>query len=197
MKVRLFVAGASLAILGALLPAFVAADDTVQVQLENFSVTPSESSVEAGEITLDVSVGSGRHELLVIRTDLAPDALPASDGQADESQLDVVGELRPAFNADAGSMTLTVNLDPGAYVLICNVFNPAFSPGHYGRGMSASLTVTEAAEPVQISEPATGNAGLAAAVTGRESTALILALAAIAGLLTFGARAVTAYRARQ
>ena len=100
MKRRILALGALLALVSALAPAFVSADDSVSVQLAEFTLTPDRTTVEAGAITFNVqNGGSFPHELLVIRTDLAPDALPtAGEGQADEAQVTVVGEVRPAVD---------------------------------------------------------------------------------------------------
>ena len=118
--------------------------------------------------------------MLVIRTDLAPDALPtAGEGQADEAQVTVVGEVRPPFDGGSGA-SVTLNFDAGNYVLICNVFNDAFPPGHYGRGMSAAFTVTAVPAP-----PSAGGAGLAdiGSASGGSPLLLALLLAVTAGLV--------------
>ena len=157
MKRRIVALGALLALAGVLLPVPASADGTVGVELAEFSITAGASTIEAGAVTLNVdNLGSFGHELLVVRTDLAADALPTGpgDGQADESQLDVVGEVRPAFDGGT-SQTVTLNLEAGGYVLICNIFNDAFPPGHYGRRMATSLTVT----PVPAATSEAGAAG--------------------------------------
>ena len=156
----------------ALAPALVSGDDSVGVQLAEFTLTPDRTTVGAGAITFNVqNGGSFPHELLVIRTDLAPDALPtAGEGQADEAQVTVVGEVRPPV--DGGSSgSVTLNLGAGNYVLICNVFNDQFPPGHYGRGMSAAFTVTAAPVP-----PSTGGAGLADLGGASSGSPLLVAL---------------------
>ena len=50
---------------------------TVNVTLREFSVTPDRASVPRGAVTFHVTNGGTvHHEFLVIKTDLAPDALP-------------------------------------------------------------------------------------------------------------------------
>ena len=200
MKRRIVALGALLALAGVLLPVPASADGTVSVELAEFSITAGASTVEAGAVTLNVdnvdNVGSFGHELLVVRTDLAADALPSGpgDGQADESQLDVVGEVRPAFDGGT-SQTVTLNLEAGSYVLICNIFNDAFPPGHYGRGMATSLTVTPV--PVATSEPAppaAGNAGLAGSAAG---SPLLLAGLLLAGTVALVAGSRLVVRSRR
>jgi uncharacterized cupredoxin-like copper-binding protein len=107
---------------------------TVNVALAEWSVTPDPASVSAGEVTFAVSNdGSVPHELVVIKSDLAPDALPIAEGVVDESQVEFIGEVE---QFDAGTTdTGTFSLEPGNYVLICNV------TGHYSLGMHTAFTV--------------------------------------------------------
>ena len=69
----------------------------------------------------------------MIRSDLPADGLSVAGGRVDESGLDVVGRI-PEF-AGGTSASMTFDLTPGNYVLICNI------PGHYGLGMATTLTV--------------------------------------------------------
>ncbi len=107
---------------------------TVSVSLEDFTLTPDSPSAPQGDITFAAqNLGATPHEFLVVRTELAADALPIEGAEADESQLDIV--LRIDDIAMGQSAAGTVQLEPGNYVLICNV------AGHYELGMSASFTV--------------------------------------------------------
>ncbi|MCH7835502.1 MAG: hypothetical protein IH864_01390 [Chloroflexi bacterium] len=107
---------------------------TVDVGLEEFAVNPAQDAAGAGALTFSVSNdGTIVHNFRVIKTDLAPDALPTANAQADESQLDVVASA-PEFNAGE-TQEVSVDLDPGSYVLICNI------AGHYDLGMRAAFTV--------------------------------------------------------
>jgi uncharacterized cupredoxin-like copper-binding protein len=78
--------------------------------------------------------GPSAHEFVVIQSDLASDALPVKDGVVEEDKVDGVGEQEDI--APGTTTTLSLDLAPGSYVVICNV------PGHYEKGMSAGLTVT-------------------------------------------------------
>ena len=112
---------------------------TVQVTLQQYSVTANPSSAPAGGIDFVASnAGSINHELVIIRTDLAPAGLPVVGGQVDENGADVqvVDEIPPF--APGTQQTASVNLASGAYVLICNV------PSHYQLGMRTGFTVTDA-----------------------------------------------------
>ena len=107
---------------------------TVDVSLVEFAVNPAQAAAEAGTLTFAASNdGAIPHRFLVIKTDLALDALPTANAQADEAQLDVRASI-PDFNAGV-TEEVDVDLEPGSYVLICNV------PGHYDLGMRAAFTV--------------------------------------------------------
>ena len=107
-------------------PTATASETTVNVSLTEFVVEPSADTVSAGAFTFNVTSDSTIfHNLRVIATDLAPDALPTDDAtfSADEELLDVVAG---SDALDPGEQeTLTVGLAAGNYVLICNI------PGHY------------------------------------------------------------------
>ncbi len=97
-------------------------------------VSASPDSVPAGEITFAVSnEGNIGHNLRIVKSGLAPDALPSDGITVDETAVDVVAETR---DLDGGETIETVaTLDAGSYVLICNI------PGHYDAGMTTAFTV--------------------------------------------------------
>ena len=104
----------------------------------DFSITLDESSAAAGELTFDVTNDAEQtHEFVIFQTDLAEDALPtADDGSVDEEGegVTLVDEIE---DIEAGSnQSLTVTLDAGSYVFICNL------PGHYAQGMHTSFTAS-------------------------------------------------------
>lgn len=109
---------------------------TVDVRLEEFTVDPSAGTASAGAVLFNVSNhGAVPHNLRVIRTDLAPDALPVDDEtfMVDEAQVEVVGSSK---DLNAGeSEAVSVGLEAGSYVLICNVAT------HYDAGMRVAFTV--------------------------------------------------------
>ena len=91
--------------------------------------------VAAGEVTFEAhNDGQIAHELAVIKTDLDPAELPRSGGIVNE---DEAGELigRTAYISGADSEALTVTLEAGNYVLLCNI------PAHYEQGTFAPLVV--------------------------------------------------------
>jgi uncharacterized cupredoxin-like copper-binding protein len=117
-------------------------EGAVDVELADFSIDLPAPDVVAGETTFDIrNVGGTAHEFVVMRTELAADALPTDDTGSVEEEgaeglevIDEVEDLAPDEDAE-----LTVTLEEGHHVVICNL------PGHYGAGMHADLEVTAAA----------------------------------------------------
>lgn len=107
----------------------------VHATLEDFKITLDESSATAGEVTFEVeNDGPSTHEFVVVKTDLAPDALPTDDsGDVDEEGegITAVDEIEDIEKGD--SPKLTVDLEAGSYVVFCNL------PGHYRQGMHAAF----------------------------------------------------------
>jgi uncharacterized cupredoxin-like copper-binding protein len=102
--------------------------DTIQLDI---------SQVKAGPVTFDVHNSAENnmvHELVVLKTPLADDALPVRDGQVQEQKLRKMGEIEDV--APGKTKRLTINLASGHYVLVCN------KPGHYSMGMHAALVAT-------------------------------------------------------
>jgi uncharacterized cupredoxin-like copper-binding protein len=108
----------------------------IGVTLAEFNVTLAQASAPAGSVTFSVSnIGGAIHNFRVIKTELDPAALPVNQDTfaVDETAVDVIGKLT---EMDIGTTNdLTVDLEAGAYALICNV------PGHYESGMHAAFTV--------------------------------------------------------
>jgi uncharacterized cupredoxin-like copper-binding protein len=119
-----------------LLPA-CSGDGGIGITLADYTVTPDESSAPAGDVTFDVTNDAEQtHEFVVFKSDLAEDQLPTNeDGDVDEEGegVELINEIEDIEGGS--SQSLTVTLDAGSYVLICNL------PGHYRQGMHASFTV--------------------------------------------------------
>ena len=119
------------------------AQEIVTISLNGvpFEVIANPSSVAAGAVDFQVSNdGVGLpHNLRVIRTDLAPDALPVSSGQVDEAQVNVVASSQDL--AQGATETVSATLAGGNYVLICNI------PNHYTSGQYTAFTVTGTLPP--------------------------------------------------
>jgi hypothetical protein len=116
----------------------------VKVSLMEYRVVPSPESAPAGSVTFNVeNIGTATHEFVVIQTDLAPESLPvAADGSVDEAGagIQVIDEIED-MEADA-TADLSVDLEAGAYVLLCNVVEEADGLSHYQEGMYSAFEVT-------------------------------------------------------
>ena len=111
-----------------------AAGGQVAVELSEWKVVPSPATASAGSVTFAVkNAGTQAHEFVVVKTDLKADALPVVDHKIDETTLTPVDEIENI--AAAATPTLSVDLDAGHYVLLCNIET------HYEQGMHADLDV--------------------------------------------------------
>lgn len=116
----------------------------IDVTLQEFSVVPETDSVEAGEITFNVeNTGPDDvHEFVILKTELEPDALATvDDGSVDEAGegIEVIDEIEDIPVGETQS--LTVDLEAGGYVLICNIYDETENEAHYAEGMLAAFTV--------------------------------------------------------
>lgn len=110
---------------------------TVGVALSDFAIAPDTASVGAGDVTFEATNdGPSEHELVVLKTDLAADALPVDNGKVPEESpdLEFIGEIEEFASGASESATLT--LTAGHYVLVCNL------TGHYEKGMATAFEVT-------------------------------------------------------
>jgi hypothetical protein len=117
---------------------------TVGVSLIEWSVVPDTTSVPAGTVTFEASNdGEEEHEFVVIRSDLEPGSLPLTgDMIVDETQVEVLGEIEEF--APGGTESASFDLEPGNYVLICNVLHEegGETERHYQLGMRTAFEVT-------------------------------------------------------
>lgn len=114
-----------------------AAHSDIAVTLKEFAVVATPASAPAGHVTFAVqNAGAIPHEFVVVKSDLAPDALPQVNQKVvDVAKVQVVAKTEPF---DSGKkQELTAELQPGRYVLLCNVAS------HYISGMYTAFTVTE------------------------------------------------------
>lgn len=149
MKNRIAPAGAALFVsLAMFCQASVGATTVVNVLLRDagtdmtfgsMRIAMDHDSVKAGRITFRALNESKDkvHELIVVRTQPGQSALPYDDKKAAvvEKRIQRLGEISDLKPGASGAMTL--DLKPGAYVLICN------QPGHYKAGMTVALSVTK------------------------------------------------------
>ena len=119
---------------------------TVEVTLQEFAIAATPTSIGAGEVTFEATNDgpADPHELVVFRTDLAPDALPTGDdGAVDEGGegVELIDEIEEFPVGETQSMTL--DLDAGSYVFICNIVEEEDGEleSHYQEGMRLAFTV--------------------------------------------------------
>ena len=120
------------------------AGTAVAVTLSEWAVANQPASVPAGSVTFTATNDGPDdiHEFVVIKTDLSLTELPTDEtGAVDESGggMEVMGEIEDI--AVGASEELTLDLDPGAYVLICNIYDETEQEAHYQEGMRSALTV--------------------------------------------------------
>jgi uncharacterized cupredoxin-like copper-binding protein len=108
---------------------------TVNVSMTNFEFQLDKTDIPAGKVTFHVKndAQDAAHEMVVLKTDLPANQLPTNEQKlVDEDKLQSLGEVEKEVGE---SGDLTVNLDPGHYVLLCN------EPGHYSNGMALDINV--------------------------------------------------------
>jgi uncharacterized cupredoxin-like copper-binding protein len=106
----------------------------IRADLREHNITLTSNEVRAGEVTFVVRNRGGQaHDLIVIKTDAAADALPVDQQTQKASEQGRVGGVELVNPGRSSNLKLT--LAPGHYVLICNVAT------HYALGMRVELTV--------------------------------------------------------
>jgi uncharacterized cupredoxin-like copper-binding protein len=113
----------------------------VSVGLDQWAVKPTTTTLSAGPVTFNVSnEGTIPHEFVVLKTNTKASKIPIAtfEGQADRINEDTsgtnvgeTGDLNPAE-----SKSVTIDLQPGHYVFLCNL------PAHYQSGMHVDVTVS-------------------------------------------------------
>jgi uncharacterized cupredoxin-like copper-binding protein len=141
MKSRKFYA--LLAVMILLVPMLAACGpQKIDAGLTTYKITMSKDTAKAGQIIFHVHNDATdlKHEFVIFKTDLPEDQLPlTAEGTVDEegagvTHIDEV-EVEPGQSAD-----LTVNLEAGRYVIICNINDN--NEQHYMHGMHTVFTVT-------------------------------------------------------
>jgi uncharacterized cupredoxin-like copper-binding protein len=117
----------------------------ISATLKEWEIKLSSNTHAAGAITFNITNnGDKEHEFVVRKTDKTADALPLNaDGEVSEDapELTAVGEPSELADIKSGSTdgTLTVTLQPGHYVIFCNLHVAELL--HYQKGMHVDLTV--------------------------------------------------------
>jgi uncharacterized cupredoxin-like copper-binding protein len=110
--------------------------NTVDLSLKDFELTVSPDRVSAGDVTFRASNdGPSTHEFEVFSgaDGVDVDSLPVEAGVANTDGLTLIDEVEDI--TPGATQELTVDLDAGAYALVCNL------PAHYEQGMRATFTV--------------------------------------------------------
>lgn len=121
------------------------ASGPISATLKEWQISLSSTTHAAGAITFNITNnGDKEHEFVVRKTDLQSDALPLNaDGEVSEdaTELTEVGDPSELAEIKPGSTdgTLTVTLQPGHYVIFCNLHVEELL--HYEKGMHVDLTV--------------------------------------------------------
>jgi len=112
------------------------ANDMIHVKLTNTSIQLDTDAAKPGRVTFEVTNAADsntEHEFVVLRTDADEARLPVQNGQVIESRFRKIGEVEDV--RARSTKRLSLKLEPGRYVLICN------RPGHYAMGMHKSFVV--------------------------------------------------------
>ena len=123
-----------------------AADNTVGVTLDEFTITVGASGAAPGTIAFQAeNEGEEPHEIVIAKHDGDPGDLPTdADGAVDEAQLPdgaLIGEIEgfPAGETCAGAF----DLEAGSYALFCNIVEEedGATEAHYAEGMHTTFEV--------------------------------------------------------
>jgi len=103
--------------------------------VKDFSITVDPSRLVAGEVNFTITNdGPSTHEFVVVQTDTAPGDLPVENDEVNEDGIALIGEVEDIAPSTTADLTLT--LEAGQYVILCNI------TAHYQQGMHTGLTVT-------------------------------------------------------
>ena len=110
-------------------------DAGIATTLTDFKIKAAETEAAAGSVTFDLTNdGPSDHSFFLVHTDLAEDQLPVTDHVVE------IGDLEVAATVDeipfGSEDRITVDLEPGEYVMFCNF------TGHYESDMHAAFSVT-------------------------------------------------------
>ena len=118
----------------------------IEVSLQEWAVVLAQDSAPAGDVTFEVTNDGPEdiHEFVVLKTDLGPADLPVDDNGVvtEEGEgIEVIDEIEDIPVGD--SQDLTVSLEAGSYVLLCNIWSEEEGEAHYAMGMRTAFTVDE------------------------------------------------------
>jgi len=109
-------------------------DSQVVAEMTDYKITVNVPSAKAGKIKIGVrNLAAMEHSFEVIKTDLPQDKLPVDGASAKAKEDGKVGEIKSLPAGKSGAVTL--DLQPGKYVFMCNI------AGHYQLGMHTGFTI--------------------------------------------------------
>lgn len=109
------------------------------IDLSEWKVVVADT-MKAGQADFTITnSGTAPHELLVFKSDLAPEAYPSDAAGTIDEEGGGVTLISDGENIEpAGTQSRTVDLStPGTYLFVCNI------PGHFKQGMFTVVTVTQ------------------------------------------------------
>jgi uncharacterized cupredoxin-like copper-binding protein len=118
----------------------------ISATLKEWEIKLSSTTPASGAITFNITNnGDKQHEFVIRKTELQSDSLPLNaDGEIveDSPDLSAVGDPSEVAEIDSGTSdrTITVTLQPGHYVIFCNLHVNDLL--HYQKGMHVDFTVT-------------------------------------------------------
>lgn len=128
-----------------------ASPKTIHVVLSEWAIDMDTKSIQAGPVSFSVKNEGpvDRHEFVVFKTDLGPDALPADSEGVDEKGVGItlIGEIE-GIRVGAAQKTISFELAPGNYVLVCNIWDASEQESHYHEDMRVKFTVTESGKEI-------------------------------------------------
>ncbi len=131
----------------------------IAAELSEWAIRLDPVTGKAGPVTFTIrNAGEKEHEFLIIKTDMRADSLPVKDDELDVAAFGPMnmdmGSTAPGQSLGMGGMehpagtvgqaegiaagenrTLTVELEAGHYVIVCNL------TAHYSKGMRADFDV--------------------------------------------------------
>lgn len=111
--------------------ASASAGGPVDATLGEWSVAVSDARAKAGKVTFAVkNAGKIKHEFVVLRTTGSASSLGSGSRVSERGNVGETGDIAPG-----ASKSVTIDLKPGHYSLVCNL------PDHYKLGMHADFTV--------------------------------------------------------
>jgi uncharacterized cupredoxin-like copper-binding protein len=120
----------------------------IDATLTTYTLVLSSNTAPAGKVTFHVTNAATdqNHEFVIFKTDLPEDQLPLKDDGNGVMMIDEEGagvkhidEIPDSDLPPGATKDLTVDLQPGRYVIVCNLVKNSTS--HYHEGMHAVFTV--------------------------------------------------------